>query len=139
MIISFQAVILSIIAFLASAAFASPLFFFTKLEVVFLDAAYCYEVCWLCSKERVLHCSHKIFQSWNLPHSRLAYVISGLVIQYLIPFIIVTMAYIMVARAFHISTEKMKTVSLKSGMIRKLTRRKRTDILLTVISILFFL
>jgi hypothetical protein len=44
---SFQAVILSIIAFLASAAFASPLFFFTKLEVVFLDAAYCYEVCWL--------------------------------------------------------------------------------------------
>ena len=72
-------------------------------------------------------------------HSRLAYVISGLVIQYLIPFIIVTMAYIMVARAFHISTEKMKTVSLKSGMIRKQTRRKRTDILLTVISILFFL
>ena len=89
--------------------------------------------------ERVLHYSHIIFQSWTPPHSRLAYVISGLVIQYLIPFIIVTMAYIMVGRAFHISSDKLMASRPSSSKMRKLRRRKRTDILLTFISLLFFL
>ena len=64
---------------------------------------------------------------------------SGLVFQYLIPLTIVTMAYIMVARAFRISTENQRAGSLSSSMMRKLSRRKRTDILLTPISLLFFL
>ena len=39
-----QAFLLSAVGFVCCAAFSSPLFFFTKLEVLFLDASYCYEV-----------------------------------------------------------------------------------------------
>ena len=69
----------------------------------------------------------------------MAYVLSGLVFQYIVPLCIVTMAYIMVARAFRISTERMLAGSLSCRMMRKISRRKRTDILLTLISLLFFL
>jgi hypothetical protein len=64
---------------------------------------------------------------------------TGLFIQYLAPLIIVTMAYIMVARAFHISSDKLMASRPSSSKMRKLRRRKRTDILLTFISLLFFL
>ena len=39
-----QAFLLSAVGFLCSAAFSAPLFFATKLQVLFVDASYCYEV-----------------------------------------------------------------------------------------------
>ena len=39
-----QAFLLSAAGFLCSAAVSSPLFFATKLQVLFVDASYCYEV-----------------------------------------------------------------------------------------------
>ena len=78
------------------------------------------------------------FQAWPHNLSRLGYVITSLLVQYLIPLFIVTIAYIMVARAFHVSTEKLSAGSLSIRARRKISRRKRTDILLTVISLVFF-
>ena len=39
-----QAFLFSAVGFLFSVAFSSPLFFATKLQVLFVDASYCYEV-----------------------------------------------------------------------------------------------
>ena len=79
-------------------------------------------------------------QSWTPPFSRLSYVISGVVFQYLVPLCIVTIAYIMVANSFHASSTKMFSNGVPSRRtLRKIKRRRRTDILLTVISLIFFL
>ena len=84
----------------------------------------------------LFHC----LQSWTPPFSRLAYVISGVVFQYLVPLCIVSIAYIMVANSFHASSTKMFSDGIPSKRtLRKIKRRRRTDILLTVISLNFFL
>ena len=66
-------------------------------------------------------------------------VITGVMLQYVLPLFSVIIAYIMVANSFRVSTKKLEDLSLSRRMMGKIRRRRRTDILLTVISLLFFL
>ena len=110
------------------------MFAFTKIENIFVDASYCYEVKYNHEKYQLLHCVYH--QSWQPWVSRLVYVYSSLLLQYLVPTIIVVISYAMIYRKIKISDKRI--TATQQSALRKMNRRKRTNCILTTISIVFF-
>ena len=74
-------------------------------------------------------------QSWP-PHLHLVYVYIGLMVQYLLPALIVVVSYAMIYRRIKISDKKINATKPKA--LRKINRRKNTNRILMIISIVFF-
>ena len=64
------------------------------------------------------------------------YVYSGLMVQYLLPTLIVVVSYAMIYRRIKISDKKINATKPKA--LRKINRRKNTNRILMIISIVFF-
>ena len=80
-----------------------------------------------------------MFQAWAPPFSRLTYVYTSLVLQYILPSMVVAGAYLSVYTVLRNSTNKMTRESSKPRMLRQIHRRKKTNIILTLISFVFFI
>ena len=136
----FQAFLLSLLCLLFSILLSSPLFIFTKLEVkkTFLTdevRSYCYEVdnpYWFLSM------SHFYFKDWPGTSYYLAYSFTCFSLQYLLPCIIVGVIYSKLCLSFP-STFATPSEPITPSVTRKIARRKKTNLMLILVSIIFFL
>jgi len=118
-----MAIWLSLLSLLVSCLMSSPLFMMTELKVytnLLSDGvtSFCYE-------------------NWSHIHHHLAYTIICFLVQYLIPCISIGYIYCRVCRALpNIVTNAPRT---NIRMIRKMARRKRANIILVGVSLIFFI
>ena len=124
---------LSLFGFISSILFSSPLFAFTEIESMFTDASYCYE-------------------EWPKHLSKIAYVYTCLMVQHILPSIFIIVAYFRIYKTFETSSKRTEMFSAKVFFIpniqnvqcfsfqdyRKMNRRRRTNIILSIICIVFF-
>ena len=128
----FQAFMISLFGFISSILFSSPLFAFTKIESIFTDASYCYE-------------------EWPPHISKIAYVYTCTLVQHVIPSVFIIYAYYRIYKKLKNSTKRTKRFSTKVFIVseygllqfylqdyRKINRRRRTNLILTIICTVFF-
>ena len=137
----FQAFLLSLLSLFFSILLSSPLFIFTKLEVkkTFLTdkvRSYCYEV------DDIPQLFPKIFElhfkDWPAGSYYLAYSFTCFSLQYLLPSIIVGFIYFKLCLSFP-STIVTPPGQMTPSIRRKIARRKRTNLMLILVSVIFFL
>ena len=79
-------------------------------------------------------CYHQYWPPWA---SRLVYVYTSLLVQYLLPTIIVVISYTMIYRKIKTSDKRVTSNNQHTAQ-RKMNRRKRTNFILAATSIVFF-
>ncbi|XP_023334629.1 neuropeptide F receptor [Eurytemora carolleeae] len=126
-----QAGFLSLFSFLLSVILSLPVFFFTKLEVKLNFV----------SKEELSYC----YEDWSSTTVRLSYTVTCFTCQYLIPSIIVGFAYYRIFKMLQLSgfTQAQQnlehSVSHTHRRARQQARRKRINILLLLVTLVFFI
>ena len=71
--------------------------------------------------------------------SSLVYTLTSLIMQYIIPSMTVACAYTKVYYTFQASTKKILKAGRSSKIVRNAQRRRRTNILLILLSAVFFI
>ena len=137
---NFKAITVSMLSLFVSAIMSSPLFMMTELKVytnLLSDGvtSFCYEAGKMF--KTLVKLTVEEFQNWTNINHHFTYTIICFLVQYLIPSIIIGYIYCKVCKALpNIRTNAPKT---NMRMIRKMARRKRANIILVGVSLIFFI